>query len=898
MDDEEWRKLQAKFGPVDTAEADQAQVAEEVTDEEFSNLEMKFGAVAAPAPAPEAPPEATLWEKTKHVGKGFGQALVDVVELPYNLEQLADSGLKWAGVEGGLPGETSTRPITDVIPGAQVLKQAIASEEANVPKGSGADLLRTAAEWGGAGPVNAIRKGLIKALPDVAIGTTAATGQAAGDWLSGEEGGEIGELIGGMLGVAAAWKTGKIEGLTSTQRNMLTKLQNQFTNPDEAIARLRERLTPEAGETEIGTLADLTRERNVANVEAMIAGTSEGAQAFPRTLEARSAQIYKETMAPLRSEGTHAEVGTQEARAQISRDKVGLEQATNRVIAEAEGEGTVLRKALNQEAAQATQEAATARAAAKQAEGVAADTKVAVDPGARPDQYSTSVTGKYTAAEKDHRAITQELYDEFDAGPDIVAAPFKGAAAEFLSEMDPAEAAALTEKYGKYFKIIDEFEPTVSPRGLSLRIQQMKADVNNAHQNGTAGFEEGKLKEFYTKLEDALAQPNVSQRYAEAVSSYKEGSDRFGPGYIKGLRKTAEPEELLSQIGLQGDRGAASARLLEESKIPELQDDVGDYVRAQAVRAKNLDEGFLVQYEAVLDNLPPTVREDIVGLVEARTTQQATKGLAKAADSAAAATAKRTGKEQARLDKSVAAEVKSQKRTQDNALDAMDSDVRGQYAKGFEEADRLVDDMLTKPDGPDQLRDLMEQLEDVGGDAVDSLKTRVAERIDNQLFDIFTATGGESRQAVSASLKKFRDMRRRLTDNDLLGGADADYIDSVLERTQSEILRKGASARVGNLARSDSDKSNLFASFLSAILLAPLPGGYNLQLGGAVRRNFKNVLEAEPTKKNIKALTEYLNNPQQFLEGLDKLKDSADLTSAFLTRLVGASQAAEILGGE
>ena len=80
--------------------------------------------------------------------------------------------------------------------------------------------------------------------------------------------------------------------------------------------------------------------------------------------------------------------------------------------------------------------------------------------------------------------------------------------------------------------------------------------------------------------------------------------------------------------------------------------------------------------------------------------------------------------------------------------------------------------------------------------------------------------------------------------------------------------------------------------------LAPLPGGYNLQLGGAVRRNFKNMLDVKPTRQNIKALTEFMTDPEAFLKGMDALNTPAAKQKFFLTKLVGAAQAAEILGAE
>uniref|UniRef100_UPI004048B571 hypothetical protein n=1 Tax=Roseivirga sp. TaxID=1964215 RepID=UPI004048B571 len=111
-------------------------------------------------------------------------------------------------------------------------------------------------------------------------------------------------------------------------------------------------------------------------------------------------------------------------------------------------------------------------------------------------------------------------------------------------------------------------------------------------------------------------------------------------------------------------------------------------------------------------------------------------------------------------------------------------------------------------------------------------------------------------------------------------------------------LRTKAKATLGDVAGPNTVDSAILSSLMASGVLGPLPGAYNLQLGGAVRRYFKTGLEVPPTRRNILALTEYVTNPAEFLKGIEKLDSPAAKTQFFLTKLVGAAQAAEIMAAD
>jgi len=127
---------------------------------------------------------------------------------------------------------------------------------------------------------------------------------------------------------------------------------------------------------------------------------------------------------------------------------------------------------------------------------------------------------------------------------------------------------------------------------------------------------------------------------------------------------------------------------------------------------------------------------------------------------------------------------------------------------------------------------------------------------------------------------------------------DADKIDDILSRAEVDITRARGKANVGDVTSVGDETTALGSSALASLVLGWLPGAYNLQMGGAARRYFKVALEDRPTNANIEALVEYMSDPKEFLAGIEKLKTPEAQTKFMLTKLVGAAQAAAILGGE
>jgi hypothetical protein len=890
------------------------------------------------------PPPPTLGESAQHIGARWGAGLLDVADLPAIGSEAVDAvsgffpeATKAIGEGIDALGEVNYLPValarmarenmpgfltgderaTDVIPGLQQARQlsdeyTLSEEQLN--QAPVTEALGAGAEWLGLPGLSAgaaAVKGGAKALPDAlrlagreakvagAMSGGAAGGQYVGDELLGEAGG-VGEMVGGVTGLVTALATGNVGQLSSNQRDMLNALLERFGDRETALEQLRSAVD----RGEVGTLLDLTGDRNIANVEAALERTQRGSEALPPVQARREEQIFNETTQALQDDiplDVKAEMSSQRAATEVG-NRVRGEQ--NRAAAEldaaaAETEG--LSQAVNAQARQAQEAADAAKLQAEQASQRTLDTQNAVDPGGMPSDYSTAAANKFDEAEATYKeTVSKPAWKAYDDGPDVDTIPLRDAANDYYRTLKPEERSFLEGTYRSLIAPLSKFTTDMSPTAVALTIQKMKQAISKEVTAGTNGWEEKKLGELVAELEKALEATHP--QYAAAKTATKEGKDRFGPGYVGDVREANEPETLLANMGLQGDRGAATARLLEQSKIPELQEDVGNYILAQATRARNLDDQFLTQYEAVLNNLPPSYTARVRELINTRAAEDAASAQADQAAKTATQTTEQAAAEQARLTKALEAQEKNINTRTESLVKSTQDSILAQYGKGFEEADRVVDDILTRPDGAERLAalrdefEMMDSAQGLGADMLDSFRVRVKDRVQAQLFDVFNAAEGQTPEQFRNALGKFRNMRRRLVQEGLLSEANAAEIDELLQRVETKRLRDTGRAAVGDVMSSDTESTSIIASILSMLALEPLSGTANLQMSGALRRYFKKGLEVPPTRRNIKALTEYITDPEAFLAGIEKLDTPEAQAKFVLQKLLGATQAAEIIG--
>jgi hypothetical protein len=907
--------LQAKFGPAPSAVAEQPAVAADGDAARLAELEAKFG--PAPAAASTAPtaaaesgaPEPTLGEQIAHVAKGPGTQVVGMLDMPYYLKQAGRAigeyipegvkrsagaafdtvnpvrpvlqALDMAGAE--LPAyATGDAPVTD-LPGLRQAKELLASEEANVPQGSLADNARTFTEWAGPGMLfkatrNILEEGvkrapqnLTRALDDTAIDAAMGAGATAGSaglgYLS-DDAAWIGELGGGLAGLGLALATGRTTGLDKNQKAVLKALNDMYDDPQQALAELRRRT--DAGE--VGTIGDLTREGGIFDVENWAGkATPAGRRAAGQTADARIRQIYDDVTEPMRT-GVPAE-----------RAALGAERAIDNEFQVAEGAARRATGALNDEVAQANAAARQATEEAQRAVTRQADVAQAVDPGAAPYDLSRKLSDEYSdAAKAFDEAEVRPAWKAFEDGSvDVVA--IQSDLRMLEDALRPAQQESLTKHYGSLMKELRELDGNATPADVQGVISDMKAAVNDGFSgNSNVPTRVTKVLDDITKsLEANLAEVNPA--YGNAVAKTRQLYERFSPSDVGQARKAAEPEVLAQKLGLSGDQGAVTARLVAAAETPSLQPIVADYIRAQAVRTPNIGDAFLTKYEAALDGLPADTRADIVRMVQAR---QA----AETADTAAQRAAKEADTVSARAERE-AAQIQRNLETQEKGLRG---DIRGRYA---ESPNKTIDSLLNNPDGATELKALMDEIVDI--DQVDAFKANIGERLENMLFKTTRDVDSGVVNSIDARAKAYEDfiaMKDNLVAAGVLDQAAADGIEAAIERTNTAGLRKAS--RAYDITRQADEHINLLSSGGAAAILGPMPGAYSLMVGGAIRRSLNTLLRGKLMAKRIDALSDYLNNPKKYLADLDKLEGPEEVQREFLTRLVGATQAARLMAGD
>ena len=920
MEDEEWRRLQAKFGPaqtadIPTAKADQIQVGEPMEDEEFAALEAKFGPTAA-APTPEAPPEeATTLENIRHVVGGIPQAAADTADMPYYISQGIDA------VAGWLPDSVRRgfRDVSPVTAGAIDMFQMAANKEGQISEKPGlkqakellaaeqpgaapwAEYGRTGLEWG-AGAIPKLVRGGIKnipknlpenieaATPDIVMGTTAATGEVAGEYLS-EGGGDVGELVGGFSGLILALRSGKTAGISKDQRVIMDALNEMYDNPEDAIAELRRRV--EAGE--IGSIGDLTREEGIFDVENWTQkATKQGRRQGRGTLKARMSQIYEDVTAPLRTDAA-SDVAPYRAKQQIDQELGEAIERTGEVKQKIQDTADTEIAVLETERVGLNQASRQAEEAAKTTQGQYDAARTEADPGRTTVEISESLDSRLNRAEAAHETRkVRPAWAEFDAGPRVDTIPMRTDMETFLlsDTFTPASRKAFLAAYPELQDIVGKWGKTTDPRDITDVIQDFKTIINEAAAGGKSSRHTVRLGELVDIMESGLSK--TSDEYAAAVAATKEKHDRFG-GRVGDATSTAEPETTAATLGTQGDRGAATVRQVGEAQVPTADRDLFDYVLAEATKkGENITPEFLATYQGAIDRMPEVDRAKLETLIGAKGARDTALTQSVQAEQAAKVGGDRIPREQKGLAQASGREQATLDADLGRTETGLTGDTRGKFA---DKPNETVDSLLNSPDGAGELKILMDEMETLR--EVDSFKTLVKERMERVLFDLGTDPKTDTITSIASrgdAYRRFKDMQQNLVDGNVLTQADVKRMEEAIERTKTQDLRKAS--RAYDITQQADEHINLLASGGAAAILGPMPGAYSLMVGGAIRRSLNSVLRGKLMAGRLDTLSDYLNNPEKYLADLDKLKTPEAIEREFLTRLIGAAQTAELIGGE
>lgn len=817
---EELRRLEAKYGgqtaraPVSDAPLSEAE------QQELAALEAKYG-----------PAEPTLGQKAKHIAKGYGQMALDLMDLPYYGEQLIDAGLKKIGVEGGLPGETSTTRLSDYVP--ESWKEALASEEFAPEAAPNADALRTGVEWFGAGPINFFRKALtgqgvmagVRAMrPDLLAGGGAATGAALAD-----SDNPYGELAGGTIGTLASLRKPRPPNMGAAERRAFKFIQKNSDNPAAVVANTQDAVT----RGEVGTLADLSGDQQLYNVER---GLVVDAEARPRFRDMQAGRENQQVNAIRETLGDAAP----EAAADTAGNLVAGRKAT--IAAARENVEGRLDDAVN--AAEAAADAAEAP----------------LRTGQRPAQTSANLYDQTADAKQYYVENTRRpAWKAFEDQPPIPKQPIKDAVETVRQSLSPEARAVFDRRYSKLFRELADGGDAFDPKDF----QAMLADIKQTLQARRAApgvpwrNSEQTLQEIVNAMEDAMGESNDLFRLAKQATT--EEYRMFG-GVNDALR--GEPEKFAKTLGMADEAGDVTVRNLQATGATAQQQAKLEHLKALAMR-EGLDERFLTKYAAMIESLPAGVRDQFRQAVQAG--DNASSVLKETAKARKAADAQATRLEKA-TDKSVLARYSQNPNAELNRL-------------------------LTSKDPTADLRRLSRVMENNGQS--EAFRGHVRE----WLTDKFLRNTSGDTAILARSRGDFRKVRDNLVDSGVLSSGQADYIEDVLSSSARSVQgRKDALAR--HMTRAGSEWENLMASSLAAVSLTAMPGTQTLLVGGAVRRMFKRLLSATKKTPEVEALENFVLNPEMYLKAAEGAKNAQDAALRIFTPLVGASQAAEIVGND
>jgi len=872
---------------------------------QFRAAKAAAAATAEPEVAVAEPKERpSLLRQAAHVAKGVGRGIVDLtIDLPHNLTTVARIPLEWAaekvGVElpnisgspspffGTFPRISDKPYIKDVLD--PLTSESVTREEAPV-----ADALRTGAIWMVGLPANNAAKLATKA--DVIM----AGGAAAGDYLqsvASDSNSPAGQLIGGITGLIAGLRAGKPPKPGEVDRS-LDFIKKNSDNPDQLVANVEERVA--AGDK--GTLADLSGEQGLYNVEAGLSLNPEVQRQIDAAAQMRAEQqgarydnVFPDAPPGAAVEAAAERVTNRKGRVRGWRNKA-MEKADAAVQVplrqNAEQAATIEQRAAEESrriaeaAAMAERRAAEARQTADTASVGARESALPLATNKSPAQASTDLRNLYDEAATDfNREVVNPAWDEFKAQPAIDINPVKKAVSDMFREKPLDVRKAFNKKYGKYFTPLRGKHNALSAEAFQdVLLGPMRAAAKREIDAG--GF--SPLPPYIKAIEDSMAASNDLLREAKAATTTK--YDRFYPENVGKAMDNAPPEKFAKAVGFADEAGEQSVRTMGQSQIPGLGQSKLEYLKAEGAR-RGIDEKFLLKHKGMLESLPPADRAQFEQYVQktnsaklaekeaakaeklnATAQTKATREESQLARSVAAQQAK-VASEESRLQKSLAAEQEKITAKRDRLVDAVDKTTLASYAN---KPEATLTKLTSTTDNIPALTRLGKKLDAIG-------------------------QGDSFRAAVAAKLKdgilsgKNPNANRILQESGLADRAQIEQLESIAKMSEGSAMRKQATAVYEELH--SKNWNDLVASGLAAASLHVLPGSHQLIMAGALRRYFQNMLK-KPVKDDIAVLNTFMLDPAKYLDAAKNSKTGAYAAESVLTKMVGASRAAAIMNQE
>ena len=839
----------------------------------------KYGVAQKVAPVQPASAEDpdTHLNTLKSFAKGSAKGVQHILDAPMDLINaagpLANAAAK--GFGGGYPEDFASEDIPQ-LPGYGEMPYIGGSVNALTAPVSGRgqdttnDMAYTAGKWATPGAV--ISKALrAPMLIDVLSGAGAAVGE--------QTAGETGEVVGGMLAPVSALGKVLLMGRKPPPATPEAKAYDFIIDKADDAPKALENLKNAVAKGEKGTLAELTGDPSIYNIEEAVKKGTAGTRAIDVASQARTKQIAGEVEAVLPS-GPVAPA--QKAASDVVETR---RDAINRAV---EGEQSKLQQTAEAAQAESAQRALAAEddilsaegmetfaeQGARGAEDVATAARNELQTNIGDAATSTKLTDALTDAANNFRELVRKpAWEKFDALPAIPTKSYTTAlddVSEDFAQLTVDAAKKAHPDVMAYFKkggMPDE----IAPREIHALISELKGAVATKKAANAYGQPELLLERLASKLDKNL-KTELGATYKDAAAAYAKEMDVYKPGKLGAALRKEDVNTAARGMGWKGEEGATLGKQLEDiTSDLTARGETELATKVQAAfqdRVKNTvgSEGadkFLKEYDDLTAYLPAELNSKINAVSAAEQGQKiADKGLqtvrGKAATQKAAA-------ERAKLRELTEQESIGRKLDTSTARTAtrgaglkttMEKRITSKYA---DKPESTLSALLKNPDSTAELKRLYTAVKAKGGEA--AFKSHVNKQLSSALFP---AKGG-AQQVTPKSIDEFIKRRDMLVNSGVLKNSEADDILKALDKTKTQTLRAQAAAQ--RLDQMTGEFDNLVASGGAALSMGAMPKANSLVIAGAIRRYLKKGISLRRNDPAVTSRVEaFLAAPETFMK--------------------------------
>jgi hypothetical protein len=480
---------------------------------------------------------------------------------------------------------------------------------------------------------------------------------------------------------------------------------------------------------------------------------------------------------------------------------------------------------------------------------------------------------------------------------------------EFIDSLPDAQRIEFERAFDNLTRPFSNEKITeMKPKQIQKFLEQMKVELGKPKVGGGAvrGAAHDDLQKLYTELRTQLG--DDFPIFEEAMEAQAALNTRFDKGGVVDEAAGGAPERFFEGAGESDRAGAVSARIIKDAEIPGMPAVQGDNLRALARRYNEglPDEKFILQYESIMDTLPPELRNQAQAVVDtgrgleaagaAETAANKTASAAvintESAEAAARASVRNTAKETDRLERAVEKARAEAAETGEGLRKATEQSNLNKYVKDRE---GTILKLLKNPDDVSGLIELQQSMKNIG--ELDSFNANLGDVILRRLSVKGRAEGipmamGQGPVLNASAIPEFHKIAASLVE----AGFDPKVIESIKEKLY-KLSTAEMRANSRKLLMNDSNfMQDLLASGTAAAALKFLPLN-SLVLAGVVRRAVKTAFSAagRGEKATIAAIDDFMLHPKKYLKAAEDAKNPAQLQQTITAELIAASQTAQAI---